>query len=45
MYTRKCNWCGKTFETEDVDLDYCSIECFHADEEQYANILESEIEA
>lgn len=33
MYKRKCVWCGKEFETEDIDLDHCSIECFHADED------------
>ena len=42
MYKRKCNWCGKIFETEDVDVDYCSIECFHADEEYQLETLETE---
>ena len=32
MYKHQCWFCGKEFETADIELDYCSFEHFHADE-------------
>lgn len=34
IYKHRCWFCGKEFETADVEMDYCSIECFHADERE-----------
>ena len=33
VYTHRCWFCGKEFKTDDIDQDYCSVECFHANED------------
>lgn len=33
MFKRRCWFCKQEFETKDCEENYCSMECFHADEE------------
>ena len=42
-YKHICNWCGEEFKTDDIDLDYCSLECYKADEEDLMSQLEKKV--
>ena len=43
-YKRVCWWCKQEFETEDIDLDFCSNECFHRNEDYVSRETEESCE-
>lgn len=45
MYKYTCCVCGNKFETENIEDDeFCSMECFHKDEEREIERLDHEFE-
>lgn len=39
---KKCVWCGQNFETDDVELDYCSMDCFYAEIQYEIDMMEAD---
>ena len=42
VYKRNCSWCGKEFETEEVENFFCSDICFCMDEQCYMDTTEED---
>jgi hypothetical protein len=40
-YTKICTWCGKEYETDEVEADLCSLACLDAEMLQHNKDVEA----
>jgi len=41
-YKNICTWCGKEFESENTELNHCSLSCFNEEQDYLIKASQSE---